>query len=341
MATIEQLPSGLWRARVRRQGHPTKSKSFRLKVDAERWSAKVEGEQDRGTWRDTSSADRITLAGLLDDYVRAVQHKANTMPYLLKRLADDLGRYSLAALTPAVLIAWRDRRLQAVSPGTVNRELSALGGALTWAIKDKLIMLAGGNPVHAIRRPPPGKARDRRLEGDEEQRLLDALEDRAGDVQGGKRSGAYRVGTRNPWLRPLVQLATETAMRQGELLALRWEHLDLVARTAYLPMTKNGDPRTVPLSGRAVAVLEALPRSDSGRVFPISTQAVKLAWVRACKRAGIEGLHFHDLRHEATSRLAEKLPNVIELAAVTGHKDLRMLGRYYHPRAAELAKKLG
>jgi len=160
-------------------------------------------------------------------------------------------------------------------------------------------------------------------------------------VQGSKRTGAYRVGTRNPWMRPLVQLAIETAMRQGELLALRWENVDLTAQTAHLEDTKNGESRTVPLSSRAVAVLEALPRTDDPRVFPITSQAVKLAWKRACKRAGIEGLHFHDLRHEAASRLAERLPNLIELAAVTGHKDLRMLKRYYHPRATDLAKKLG
>jgi integrase len=117
------------------------------------------------------------------------------------------------------------------------------------------------------------------------------------------------------------------------------KHLD--ARTAFLPETKNGESRAVPLSSRAAAVLESLPRTDDPRVFKTTTQAVKLAWKRACKRAGIKDLHFHDLRHEAASRLAEKLPNLIELAAVTGHKDLRMLKRYFHPRASDLAKKLG
>ncbi|EQD71400.1 phage integrase family protein [mine drainage metagenome] len=124
-------------------------------------------------------------------------------------------------------------------------------------------------------------------------------------------------------------------------------NVDLKARTAYLSDTKNGESRTVPLSSRAAALLEVLQRGAEskggidGRVFPITAQAVKLAWMRACKRAGLEDLHFHDLRHEATSRLAEKLPNLIELAAVTGHKDLRMLKRYYHLRATDLAKKLG
>jgi integrase len=130
-------------------------------------------------------------------------------------------------------------------------------------------------------------------------------------------------------------------MRRGELLSLTWDNIDFRRRTAYLPETKNGEARTVPLSSRAIAVLTALPRSMDGRVFPITANALKIAFERAVRRAGIEDLHFHDLRHEATSRLAEKLPNVIELAAVTGHKDLRMLKRYYHPRAEDLARKLG
>lgn len=105
--------------------------------------------------------------------------------------------------------------------------------------------------------------------------------------------------------------------------------------------SENGDSRTAPLSSRAISILEALPKSIDGRVFPITPNAIKMSWGRACKSAEIEDFHFHDLRHEATSRLAEKLPNLIELASVTGHKDLQMLKRYYHPRAEDLAKKLG
>ncbi|EQD25943.1 phage integrase family protein, partial [mine drainage metagenome] len=109
--------------------------------------------------------------------------------------------------------------------------------------------------------------------------------------------------------------------------------------TAHLPHTKNGSARDVPLSSRAVAILHALPRRIDGRVFGLRPDSVTQAFERAAQRAGIENLRLHDLRHEATSRLAEKLPNLIELAAVTGHKDLRMLKRYYHPRATDLAKK--
>ncbi|WP_414691532.1 site-specific integrase [Noviherbaspirillum sp.] len=105
-------------------------------------------------------------------------------------------------------------------------------------------------------------------------------------------------------------------MRRGELLGLTWRDIDLQRRTAYLPTTKNGEARTIPLSSRAVAILEAVPK-DGPRVFPVSADAVKKAFTRACERAGLEGVVFHTLRHEATSRLSEKLPNVVELAAVT------------------------
>lgn len=133
-------------------------------------------------------------------------------------------------------------------------------------------------------------------------------------------SGRYSTQARNPWLAPLVQLATETVMRQGELLALKWENVRLVDRVAHLPMTKNGSNRTVPLSTRAVEILKSLPRSLKGQVIPVSSNAVKLGFSRAVKRArklyesngGTDdrmlcNLHFHDLRHVAITRLAEKL----------------------------------
>lgn len=179
------------------------------------------------------------------------------------------------------------------------------------------------NPIELVRKPrlPPG--RDRRLQEGEEPKLLEALQ-----------------AQRNPWVAPLVRLALETAMRQGELLTLRWERVDLARRTAYLPETKNGTPRTVPLSPTAPRVLKAMPRDVSGRVFPLTQSAVAQAWERAIQRADIEVLRFHDLRHEATSRLFEKGLNLMEVAAITGHKTLQMLKRYTHLRAEDLAARL-
>jgi integrase len=157
-----------------------------------------------------------------------------------------------------------------------------------------------------------------------------------------KRLLAACSGARNPYLLSVVRLALETAMRQGELVALRWENVDLTRRIAHLPDTKNGEARTVPLSSTSVEVLRALPRRLHGQVFPgLTTEAVKRAFARATRRAGIEDLHFHDLRHEATTRFFELGLNIMEVATITGHKDLRMLRRYTHLKAEDLAKKLG
>ena len=342
MASFQRLQSGLWHARVRRKGYPAQRRSFARREDAEAWARKVESEQERGVWRDRAQIDAMTIGELLDRYEAEVlpgKKSRDVAKYHVARFRADLGRLPVSALTGAALASWRDARLRSVSAATVNRELSTLGGVLTWARKD--LGLPIEHVVSAIRRPVQGRARDRRLEGDEEQRLLAALTDHAGDVQGAKRAGGYRVGTRNPLLLPLVQFAIETAMRQGEMLALLWENVDVKAQTAYLEDTKNGESRTVPLSPRAVAILEALPHSAAdGRVFPLTAQAVKLAWKRATKRAGLEDLHFHDLRHETTSRLFELGLNVMEVAAVTGHKELRSLKRYTHIDPTHLSRRI-
>lgn len=112
-------------------------------------------------------------------------------------------------------------------------------------------------------------------------------------------------------------------------------------RYVHLPDTKNGTSRNVPLSAAALAILQNLPRDISGQVFPVHFEALKSLWQRATKRAGIADLNFHDLRHEATTRLFEKGLNVMEVASITGHRDLKMLRRYTHLRAEDLAKKLG
>ncbi len=142
-------------------------------------------------------------------------------------------------------------------------------------------------------------------------------------------------------MQPLVRFTLETAMRRGELLGLRWSDIDFDKQTAFLERTKNGESRTVPLSSSAIKMLRDLPRSIDGRVFPLKAQTVAAAFMKAVKRAEIEDFHFHDLRHMAITRLAEKLPNLIELSSVSGHKSLAMLKRYYHPDAAVLARKLG
>ena len=130
-------------------------------------------------------------------------------------------------------------------------------------------------------------------------------------------------------------------MRRGEILGLRWEQIDLEKRIAFIPLTKNGESRTVPLSTAAVEILKTLPRNLHGEVFPVNRTALSAAIERARIKAELSDFHFHDLRHMAITRLAEKLPNLIELSAVSGHKSLAMLKRYYHPNPELLAQKLG
>ncbi|WP_232435990.1 tyrosine-type recombinase/integrase [Burkholderia ubonensis] len=230
----------------------------------------------------------------------------------------------MAALTPKAVAAYRDERLAKVKPATVTRELAYLSAIINHARREWDINVA--NPVTLVRKPPSPQGRDRVLTTDEESRLLAEL---------------VPTGRLNVWLLLATILSLETGMRRGELTELQWSNVNLEAQTAHLPMTKNGMARTVPLSKKAVATLTALPRSIDGRVIPVKGITLHKALGKACLRAGIADFHWHDLRHTAITRLAQKLPNVIELAAVSGHRSLAMLKRYYHPSASELARKLG
>jgi len=130
-------------------------------------------------------------------------------------------------------------------------------------------------------------------------------------------------------------------MRRGELLGLTWDEIDKKRGIAHLPATKNGSARAVPLSPRALAALKKLPRRLDGRLFSIELNDHGNRWRALRKQAGITGLTFHDLRHEGTSRLIEGgLFNMAEVAAITGHKTMAMLKRYYQADASALAKRM-
>ncbi len=182
---------------------------------------------------------------------------------------------------------YRDERLAVVANSTVIRELNSLAHAIDIARKEWGVHLAQ-NPCRLIRKPKPPRGRDRRLAPDEEGRLLTAAD--AG---------------RNPYMRSLVILALETSMRQGELLGLTWENISQEKRVAHLPLTKNGDSRDVPLSTRALSVLADLRElRSSDLVLPMTKSAAVQAWGHLRVRAGSPDLHFHDLRHEAITRLS-------------------------------------
>jgi len=142
------------------------------------------------------------------------------------------------------------------------------------------------------------------------------------------------------YLKPIITLALETAMRRGEILAIKWENINESLRTLRIPVTKNGHPRVIPLSSKALTTLLRTTRGNSVRVYEVSPNAFRLAWERLRKRVGIKDLHFHDLRHEAISRLFEMSLSIPEVALISGHRDSRMLFRYTHLRAEDVAEKI-
>ncbi|MBI2275725.1 MAG: site-specific integrase [Dechloromonas sp.] len=284
-----------------------------------------------------SEIKALTLSKALDNYEMEVTPSKKGADvekgYIRKIKRHSIAKKSIYRITPEDLIGFL-ADLKRETKGKMNgqpltgeskRKYASLISDL-YEIARKRWRLAVANPVKDIELPLPCKSRKRRLEGDEESRLIEALKT-----------------SRNKLMLPLVQLAVETAMRQGELLKMSWEDLRLDENhgTAQLRDTKNGEDRVVPLSSRAVAVLAGLPRPiKGGKIFPMTKNSVRTAWDYACKRAKINDLRFHDLRHEATSRLFELGLDRIEAASVTGHKTLQMLKDYTHLRASKLAQKL-
>jgi integrase len=327
MASFRKRGPYQWQAQVRKKGHPLQTRTFETRAEVKQWARTIEVEMDRGAFVSRAEAESTTLKELLERYLteitplkKGAEPETNRLRLMMRH--PLAGRF-VAGVRGVDIARWRDERLRKVTPATVKRDLVLLGHVFEVARKEWGIY--AHNPVRDIKLPPGGRPRDRRLQPGEEARLFTACRE-----------------ARNRWLLPMVQLAIETAMRQGELLRLRWEHIELNRRTAHLPDTKNGEARTVPLSSTAVSVLRTLPRALHGDVFPgVTTEAVKRSYLRAIRRAGIEDLRFHDLRHEATTRLFEKGLNIMEVASITGHKDLRMLRRYTHLKAEDLARKLG
>ncbi len=330
MATIRLHQSGKWQAIVRRKGHFPASRFFPAKADAERWARQIESEIDRGLFVDRSEAEHTTIGELIDRYlieVTPLKRSAASETRRLKLLRQAFGPLSVASLKVKHISEYRDRRLaDGIAGATVVKDMNTLSHLLDVAVKDWSVPLSA-NPAKLVRKPKQASGRDRRLREGEELALLTACKE-------------SRCG---PFLEPLIVLALETGMRLGELLGLDWSRLDFEKRTALLPITKNGEPRTVPLSPKAVETLKRIPRSlNNSRVFWTWSRpdSVENAWKRAVENAGLFNLRFHDLRHEATSRLFERGLSLMEVAAITGHKTLQMLKRYTHLRAEDLAKKL-
>jgi integrase len=325
MATLRRRKN-TWQVQIRRQGHAPLSRTFRLRTDGELWARQTEAELDRGGLPvDSRQLRSNTLADLLKRYAAEVvprKRSADREAYTLRViLRHPIARVSLHRLTATEIAKYRDDRLSLVKGDTVRRELAIVRHCLEVARNEWGFVLPT-NPVQLVKLPRAGNPRERRANPGELEQLLAACET-----------------LRCRWLPAIIQLAVETGMRRSELLAMRWEDVDVEAHTILLRNTKNGRPRMVPLSTRALNVIMDTPRCGP-TVFTISANALRLAWQRLRRQAGVSELRFHDLRHEAVSRFFEKGLNVPEVALISGHRDPRMLFRYTHPKAEDIAAKL-
>jgi len=325
VATITKRGNS-WSVQIRRKGYPSCARSFATKKAAAQWAIEQEAAILTGQASPAQTIPRnLTLRSIVEEYLEKVtptKRSCETERYRLKQLLrDPIAETPLCNVTPAVIASYRDRRMRSVGAGTIRRELSLLNHMFDLARREWGMPIAV-NPVADVGKPRLHNARVRRIRDEEWEVLRPALEQ-----------------SRNEWLLPLVQFAIETAMRRGEILDLHWARIDWASSTAFIPHTKTDKPRTIPLTPAAIRILNALSRSDE-RVFPVSANAVKLAWVRAINRAGISNLRFHDLRHEAVSRFFELGLSLPEVALISGHRDPRMLFRYTHLEPARLADRL-
>ncbi len=323
MATIRPMRDK-WQAIVRRKGYPSQCKSFELRKDAEKWARQQERAIDAGLWVDRTEAEQTILGDLLKRYAKEIsttKRGAEIETIRINALCrSSLAKYAVASITGKTLAHWRDQRLTEVSGSTVTRELQLLGHLFTVAIREWGFALHS-NPVSLIRKPTPNKARDRVLNDSHRQALIGAC-----------------AQCQNPWIKPVVVFALETAARRGEILALTWRDVDLERKVAKVS-GKTGS-RSIPLSPACVSMLRLLPRSLEGDVFPVTIETLKQAYARAVARAGIQNFTFHDLRHDALTRLAKLGLNILELRSVSGHTTANMLQRYVSIDAGDLAKKL-
>ncbi|MFZ2974811.1 MAG: site-specific integrase [Ferribacterium limneticum] len=340
MATIRQKDSGSWQAIVRRRGWPQQSKTFRTKTEALQWSKGIETEINRGSFQSYNQAERTVFKDLLtrfkNDFApfhyRERSDKKEAWRFQSDRLEDFFSDYSISAIDPPLIARYRDERLRppagsnrpAVQGSTVRKEIYLLSRIFEFAISECHIPLPHGNPVEGVRKPVENESRDRRLSR-EEWTVLDAE---------CKRS-------RNPLLHMAFIFATETAMRQEELLTLTRENIDEHRKIAFLPHTKNGEARYVPLTNLALKIVKELPHSGNSRIFAMERLTLYHAFNAAVKRASITDYTWHDLRHEALSRLAERGDlSLLEIASIGGHKTLQMVKRYTHLEASKIADKL-
>ena len=326
MATIRKR-TNRWQVQVRRKGLRSINHSFHTYKDAEAWARHMEVQADRSVLPpDLKALERLTLGELVLRYretITPIKPSAATERIVLAAFhRHPICSKIVSELRTADFVAYRDERLRKVKPSTVSRQLTIIHHLFEVARKEWALPFQT-NPLTDLSVQGSDQRRERRLRAGELDRLLIAAK-----------------ASRNPVLVPIILFALVTAMRRGEILAMRWVHIDRSSQSLLIPETKNGHSRTIPLIPEAFQLLDLISKTDD-RVFPISANCLRLSWERLRKLAGLVDLHFHDLRHEAISRFFEAGLSVPEVALISGHRDVRMLFRYTHPMRTQILSKLG
>ncbi len=314
-----------WRAQVRRAGHAPIVKTFPSKAAAKEWAEGIEGQIDEGAAPERPTggtvADIIAAYRKLRDVARPILDTSNEH-YVLKHLAEGLGEKKAAGLTVDDLIAWcKKRRDEGAGPYTINMEISKLGTVFRYASSGLPDVIGAARPkLTYLGLIGGGGRRERRPTSDEFERLVLASP---------------------AWYADVLLFAVATAMRRGEIVKLRWVDLDEERRIIWVrdrkhPRRKEGNDDAVPLLNGAWDVLMRQRGVDADRCFPYHEQTLTKLFTELCRQLGIPDLHFHDLRHEGTSRLFEQGYQIQQVALVTGHRDWKHLKRYTNLKPEDL-----
>ncbi len=340
VASIQKRGS-TYRARVIRRGYPNQSKTFNTRIEATKWARGIEAQIDSGMFQ-TLEEPSIQLINantpfknVADYYLKThTIHKRNckSETYIINALIRYWGDISISKIDVPKVLKVRDDLLANQRTGdTINKYFNAISKIFQMAASEWSITI--NNPIKNISRMTVNQCRTKRVNGLIEYTLLKSAEEKSPRL-----------------LTHIIELALETAMRRGELMGVKWSDVDLEHRRIYLHTTKNGEPRQVPLTQKAIKILSVLPSDGSERIFPVSLSWLrrhfesarnnaKAAWTQPGSNP-FEDLRFHDLRHEALSRLSDAGLNVIELAHISGHKTIAMLKRYTHPSHEAIFRKL-
>lgn len=333
MATITKR-NNKWRVQIRRKG-VSKSEQFRTKAEAAAWADEIESKIKNGSYN--TGIPYMTFAEVIDKYIKEVsRHKKSYREEKLRllRLMDmPIGRVFLQDLSENDFILWRDERLSKVSAGSVLREWHTLSHIMTMTCGEWKFLKE--NPLKNVRKPKTPKERTRRYTDQEIERLV--------FVSGYDLSHAPL--TKQSRAAAAMLFAIETAMRAGEICNAKWADLNSQSRVLHIPTSKNGHPRNVPLSSKAMDIinhLALLRTQDCELIFQLNSRSLDANFRILKERAGLADadLHFHDTRREALSRLSEKV-DVMTLAKISGHRDIKiLLNTYYAPKIEDVVKLL-